>query len=82
MKLVIGKGSCGIAAGAAKIHTTLLSLLENTDIAVGIAGCIGMCFLEPIVDVYEHGILLRRLVRVSQDDCERIAKAVTTNDLS
>lgn len=82
MKLVIGKGSCGIAAGAAKIHTTLLSLLENTDIAVGIAGCIGMCFLEPIVDVYEHGILLRRLVRVSQDDCERIANAVTTNDLS
>ncbi len=82
MKLVIGKGSCGIAAGAAKIHATLSSLLENTDCNIGIAGCIGMCFLEPIVDVYAHGILLRRLVRVSEDDCQTIAQAIRTEDLS
>ncbi|MBE6813295.1 MAG: 4Fe-4S dicluster domain-containing protein [Ruminococcaceae bacterium] len=82
MKLVIGKGSCGIAAGALKIESALKNLLADTACELGIAGCIGMCFLEPIVDIYEHGILLRRLVRVSESDCEAIAQAVKTEDLS
>ncbi len=82
MKLVIGKGSCGIAAGALKIEAALRPLLENTACELGIAGCIGMCFLEPIVDIYEHGILLRRLVRVSESDCQTIAEAVKTENLS
>ena len=82
MKLVVGKGSCGIAAGAAKVHAALTACLENTDCQIGIAGCIGLCFLEPIVDVYEHGILLRRLVRVSEHDAQTIADAVKAEDLS
>ena len=41
-----------------------------------------MCFLEPIVDIYDNKELKARLVRVSEDDAERIIKAVVSNDFS
>ena len=37
-------------------------------------GCIGMCWLEPIVDLYEDDTLIHRLVRVRPEDAERIFK--------
>jgi len=52
-KIIVGKGSCGIAAGAAAVYDTLEQGIRdaNVDAAVSISGCIGMCYLEPIVDV-------------------------------
>ncbi len=82
MRIVIGEGSCGIPAGAVKVHTALTEALKGTDTAIGIAGCIGMCFLEPVVDIYDGKTLLKRLVKVSADDAGAIAKAVKNNDLS
>lgn len=53
MKIIIGEGSCGIAAGAAKIYDYFA---ENAKFAeLSITGCIGMCYLEPIVDVINDG---------------------------
>lgn len=49
---------------------------------VGKTGCIGMCYLEPIVDIYEGKQLLHRLVRVQESDCEEIVKAVRSKDFS
>ena len=80
MKIVVGEGSCGIAAGAAKVYDKLASALDKSN-ELTITGCIGMCFLEPIVDIYDNGALTR-LVKVSENDCERIAKAVNSDDLS
>lgn len=81
MKIVIGEGSCGIAAGAEKVRQALLK--ENLNGAeLTIAGCIGMCYLEPIVDIYEDGKELKRLVRVSESDAEKIAAYVKTGDES
>jgi len=52
MKIIIGKGSCGIAAGAQKLADYFLSM----GVEVSTTGCIGMCYLEPMVDiVYENG---------------------------
>ena len=54
MKIIIGKGSCGIAAGAQKLSDYLQERLPETELAV--TGCIGMCYLEPMVDlVYPDG---------------------------
>ena len=87
MRIVVGEGSCGLAAGAGRVHAALTKLGAD----VGITGCIGMCFLEPIVDLYEgergagngeRGTLLARLVRVKEDDAERIFKAAASGDLS
>ena len=82
MRIVIGEGSCGIAAGASKVHSALSEALKGSGITIGIAGCIGMCFLEPVVDIYDGKTLLKRLVKVTADDAEIIAEAVKNNDLT
>ena len=79
MRIVIGEGSCGIAAGAQKVRSALEALITEP---IGSTGCIGMCYLEPIVDLYEGKQLVRRLVRVSEKDAEAIAEAVKTGDLT
>ena len=79
MRIVIGEGSCGIAAGAHKVY----EVIEKLGIKPDITGCIGMRFLEPIVDIYgENGELLRRLVRVTAEDAEKIVTAVKNGELS
>ena len=83
MRIVIGEGSCGIAAGAGKVHKAIESLMtENEVFTLGSTGCIGMCFLEPIVDLYDGKTLLRRLVKVKSDDAEKIVNCAKTGDLS
>ena len=82
MRIIIGEGSCGIAAGAGKVHTAFSEALEGSAINIGIAGCIGMCFLEPIVDIYDGKLLIKRLVRVKAEDVGIIADALKNNDLN
>ncbi len=83
MRIVIGEGSCGIAAGASKVHKAIEALMTaNETFTLGSTGCIGMCFLEPIVDLYDGKTLLRRLVKVSADDAEAIVEAARSGDLS
>lgn len=84
MKIVVGEGSCGIAAGAAKVYDALAHEFEAASVQpeLAIAGCIGMCYLEPIVDVYSDSGALTRLVRVSEADASDIARAVASGDLS
>ncbi|MEG2081009.1 MAG: (2Fe-2S) ferredoxin domain-containing protein [Oscillospiraceae bacterium] len=83
MKIVVGQGSCGIAAGALKVLNAFKLSLENrNDIKLTIAGCIGMCFLEPIVDVYLDDNSLKRFVRVKETDVERIITAINESDFN
>ena len=81
MKIVVGEGSCGIAAGAEKVRQALLNQDLN-GAKLTIAGCIGMCYLEPIVDIYEDGQEVKRLVRVTENDAEKISKYAKTGDES
>ena len=82
MRIVIGEGSCGIAAGAKKVENALIKSAEGKNIVIGITGCIGMCFLEPIVDIYEGKELVKRLVKVKESDAEKIVIAVENKDFS
>ena len=70
MKIVVGEGSCGIAAGAAKVYSAIEKLIGLTGSTLTVTGCIGMCFLEPIVDIYDSGELKKRLVKVRPEDAE------------
>ena len=81
MRIVIGQGSCGIAAGAEKVRRALLNTGMNADL-ISITGCIGMCWLEPIVDIYGDDGSLTRLVKVSESDADAIAEYVKTGELS
>ena len=57
-RVVIGMATCGIAAGA---RPALLAIMDEVkknnlaDVVVAQTGCIGMCRLEPIVEVYRPG---------------------------
>lgn len=79
IKIVVGEGSCGIAAGAEKVRQALLKEDLNGAMLT-IAGCIGMCYLEPIVDIYEDGKDVKRLVRVTENDAKKIAEYAKTGD--
>ncbi|BBB89827.1 MAG TPA: NADH-ubiquinone oxidoreductase-F iron-sulfur binding region domain-containing protein [Methylomusa anaerophila] len=56
MKLRVGFGSCGIAAGGRKVREKLAEEIKNhgRNIELISTGCIGMCFYEPIVDVIDN----------------------------
>ncbi|MGI6217083.1 MAG: NADH-quinone oxidoreductase subunit NuoF [Coriobacteriales bacterium] len=77
MRILVGEGSCGVAAGAARLEGVLRGHMTSTDsFTVAKTGCIGMCFLEPIVDIYDGDKLLHRLVNVKTTDALDIINAV------
>lgn len=77
MKIVVGQGSCGIAAGAEKVYNAIHNLIGKGELnaELSITGCIGMCYLEPIVDVYTENSL-RRYVRVNEKDAPGFVNAL------
>ena len=81
MRIVVGSGSCGIAAGAQKVYDAIANFLTDKS-KLGVTGCIGMCYLEPIVDLYEEDTLKARLVKVSAKDAEAIVKATESGELA
>ena len=76
MKIVVGQGSCGIATGAKKTAAEFEKQLKanNLDTELTITGCVGTCYLEPIVDVYEDNGWMTRYVKVQPDKVEKIVK--------
>ncbi len=82
-RIVVGEGSCGLAAGAGAVYDALqAALTADVPATLGITGCIGMCYLEPIVDVYDAAGALHRCVRVKPEDAAAIAAAVKADDFS
>ncbi len=52
-KIIIGMGTCGIAAGARNILKAVLDEIEKRGLDVNVTqtGCIGMCEKEPLLDI-------------------------------
>lgn len=57
-KIVVGMGTCGIAAGAQETRDAIVEELRKRgmDVDVAAVGCIGMCSKEPLVDVQQAGM--------------------------
>ena len=76
MKVVVGQGSCGIATGAKKTSNEFERITAEknlTNVVIDKTGCIGTCYLEPIVDVYnDEGALEARYVKCTTDKVEEI----------
>ena len=55
--IIIGMGTCGIAAGAREVMHAVLAELDtrSIDAHVTTTGCIGMCSKEPLVDIQQGG---------------------------
>lgn len=57
-QIIIGMGTCGIAAGARDVMAAVLEELAKRnlhDVAVLQTGCIGMCQKEPLLDIVRPG---------------------------
>ena len=56
--IIVGMGTCGIAAGAQETRDAIVEELQKRgmDIPVATVGCIGMCSKEPLVDIQQAGM--------------------------
>ena len=58
IRVVVGMATCGIAAGARPVMTAFLDEIDRrglNNITVSQTGCIGVCRLEPIAEVFVPG---------------------------
>ena len=58
IRVVVGMATCGIAAGARPVLSAFLEEVDKRqlkNVTVSQTGCIGVCRLEPIVEVYVPG---------------------------
>ena len=78
MRVVVGQGSCGIATGARKTADAFTRLIGEkglSGVCVDLTGCVGACYLEPIVDIYgDDGALQVRYVRVQPGNAAAIVE--------
>lgn len=78
MKIIVGQGSCGIAAGANKVYDAIVREIEsrNLDVELTTTGCVGMCYLEPIVDVIDNNGKKTTFVKVDKEITKGIIKDI------
>ncbi len=76
-RVVVGMATCGIAAGARPVMLEFVEELKRRgidNVTVAQTGCVGMCRLEPMVEVYVKGQEKVTYVHMSPD---KVARVVT-----
>lgn len=74
-RVQVGMATCGIAAGARPVMLKFLEEIQKRNlqnVTVSQTGCIGMCRLEPMLDVIMPGKEKVTYVRVNPDMVPRI----------
>ncbi len=82
-RIVVGMATCGIAAGARPVLSALVDEVAKRDlkdIIVSQTGCIGMCRLEPIIEVYVPGKEKVTYVRMSPEKAVRVISEHIVNN--
>ena len=78
VRVVVGMATCGIAAGARPVLNTLVEEVNLGGMAgsvtVSQTGCIGLCQLEPIVEVFEAGKEKVTYVKVTSEKAKEIVE--------
>jgi NADP-reducing hydrogenase subunit HndB len=75
IRILVGMATCGIAAGARPVLNKLVEELGKRNlknVKVIQTGCIGMCRLEPIVEVFVPGKEKVTYVKVTEDKAAKI----------
>jgi (2Fe-2S) ferredoxin len=77
----VGLSSCGIAAGADKVFEVLKQEVKSKklDIEVLKCGCAGMCYAEPLVEVYVEGMQKVLYGKVDEDVALKIVRKHVVN---
>ena len=76
VRVVVGMATCGIAAGARPVLTALVEGVNKEGltekVTVSQTGCIGICQLEPIVEVFEPGKEKITYVKMTPEKAARV----------
>ena len=82
VRVVVGMGTCGIAAGARDV---VLAFMEEADkramsnVTIAQTGSMGQCQLEPMVEVFVHGQDKVTYVHVTPEKARRIMEEHIVN---
>lgn len=70
----VGMSTCGIAAGAQIVFDTLAKEIKRRDLEIDLkrTGCVGMCYAEPLIEVYVEGLPVVTYGTVDADVALRI----------
>lgn len=73
----VGMATCGIAAGARPVMNSFANEirtrgLKNVDLTT--MGCIGMCKLEPIVEVYDEDGIKTTYIKMTADKAAEVVR--------
>jgi len=75
LRIVVGMATCGIAAGARPVMSAFLEELKKRNINnvnVTMTGCIGVCRLEPVVEVINPDGSKVTYVKMDEEKAARI----------
>ena len=75
VRVVVGMATCGIAAGARPVLQRLTEEVAKRglkNVTVAQTGCIGICQLEPIVEVFEPGKEKITYVKMTPEKAARV----------
>lgn len=81
-RVVVGMATCGIAAGARPVLNALVEEVAKLNIPVTVTqtGCIGMCSLEPIVEVFDKNNNKTTYVLMDEKKAREVAEKHLLND--
>ncbi|HOA54134.1 MAG: (2Fe-2S) ferredoxin domain-containing protein [Acetivibrionales bacterium] len=75
IRIVVGMATCGIAAGARPVMNKLVEEIGKRklgDVSVSMTGCIGVCKLEPIVEVINADGTKVTYVKMTPEKASRV----------
>ncbi len=76
IRIVVGMATCGIAAGARPVLNAFVEEVNkqglNETVTVSQTGCIGICRMEPVVEVYKAGEEKVTYVHMTPDKVAKI----------
>ncbi|MBP7402472.1 MAG: (2Fe-2S) ferredoxin domain-containing protein [Clostridia bacterium] len=77
LRVLVGMATCGIAAGARPVLNAIRDTLAAkgiSDVSVVSTGCIGVCRLEPIVEVIDETGAKTTYVRMDAEKARRVVE--------
>ncbi|NLI60025.1 MAG: (2Fe-2S) ferredoxin domain-containing protein [Clostridiales bacterium] len=81
-RVVVGMATCGISAGARPVLMAFVEEIQNRrllDATVTQTGCIGVCRLEPMVEVYMPGEEKVTYVNMTPEKVKRVVSEHLVN---
>ena len=81
-RVIVGLGTCGIAAGARSVMQAIMEELQKRgikDVSIETTGCIGMCQKEPLVDIIREGQPRITYGPVKVEDASRLVSSHIVN---